>query len=138
MQAVYTNILVNLLIEGPYSKSARTLYSADSDWHSESLLTIEFSNVMATLIRRMNFPLADARASLAEAKNVLGAGLHQVSDADALDAAAHFGVTAYDARFLLMARALGTPLTTEDTKLRRAAPDFTQSLTEALDAQTSR
>ena len=138
MQVVDTNILVNLLIDGPYSESARALHLADSDWHSESLLTIEFSNVMVTLIRRMNYPLADAQATLAEAKNVLSAGLHQVSDADALDAAAHFGVTAYDARFVMLARALGSPLVTEDAKLRRAAPHLTQSLTEALDAHANR
>lgn len=134
MQIVDTHIVVNLLVAGPYSDSARALYAADADWHSESLLTIEFSNVMATLIRRMNFPLAEASATLAEAVRLLNAGLHQVADSDALDAAAHFGVTAYDARFILVARALGSPLITEDAKLRRAAPQFTQSLVEALAA----
>ena len=134
MQIVDTNIVVNLLVAGPFSDSARALYAADADWHSESLLTIEFSNVMATLIRRMNFPLAEASATLAEAVRLLNAGLHQVADSDALDAAAHFGVTAYDARFILVARALGSPLITEDAKLRRAAPQFTQSLVEALAA----
>ena len=82
----------------------------------------------------MSFPLADASATLAEAKRLLNAGLRQVADSDALDAAAHFGVTACDARFLLVARALGSPLITEDAKLGRAAPQFTQSLVEALAA----
>jgi predicted nucleic acid-binding protein len=134
VQIVDTNIVVNLLVAGPYSDSARALYAVDADWHSESLLTIAFSNVMATLIRRLNFPLTEASATLAEAKRLLSAGLHQVDDSDALHAAAHFGVTAYDARFLLVARALGSPLITEDAKLRRAAPQFTQSLAEALAA----
>ena len=89
---------------------------------------------MATLIRRMSFPFADASATLAEAVQFLNAGLHQVAGSDALDAAAHFGVTAYNARFLLVARALGSPLIAEDAKHRRAAPQFTQSLVEALAA----
>lgn len=134
MQIVDTNIVVNLLVAGPFSDSARALYAADADWHSESLLTIEFSNVMATLIRRMNFPLPEANATLAEAKRLLSPGLHQVHDSDALGAAVHFGVTAWAARFLLVARALGSPLITEDSKLRRAAPQFTQTLAEALAA----
>ena len=114
MQIVDTHIVVNLLVAGPYSDSARAWYTADADWYSESLLTIEFSNVMATLIRRMSFPFADASATLAEAVQFLNAGLHQVAGSDALDAAAHFGVTAYNARFLLVARALGSPLIAED------------------------
>ena len=134
MQNVDTHVVVNLLVAGPYSDSARALYAVDADWHSESLLTIEFRNVMATLIRRMSFPLADASATLAESMHFLNAGLHQIADSDALDAAAHFGVTAYNARFLLVARALGSPLITEDVKLMRAAPQFTQSLVEALAA----
>ena len=60
----------------------------------------------------------------------------QPADGDALDAAAHFGVTACDARFLLVARALGSPPITEDAKLRRVAPRYSQSLAEALAALT--
>ena len=44
------------------------------------------------------------------------------------------GVSAYDARFLVAARELGVKLVTEDEKLRRAAPELTQSLEEALAA----
>ena len=136
MQIVDTHIVVNLLVAASFSGSARALYAAGADWHTESLLTIEFSNVMATLIRRLNFPLVEATNTLAEAKRLLRAGLHRVDDGDALDAAAHFGVTAYDARFLLVARALGSPVITEDAKLRRVAPQFTQSLARAFASMT--
>jgi predicted nucleic acid-binding protein len=46
--------------------------------------------------------------------------------------AARFRVTAYDARLLVLAQQTGTPLITEDAKLRAAAPLLTQSLDQAL------
>ena len=62
----------------------------------------------------------------------MSAGLRSAEDRDVLNVAAHFGVSGCDARFLVVARALGEPLITEDAKLRRAAPDLTCSLAEAL------
>lgn len=45
-----------------------------------------------------------------------------------------YKVLVYDARFLVAARKLGVKLVTEDAALRRAAPELTQSLNEALAA----
>ena len=132
MKVVDTNIVVNLLIEGPCSQSARALFETDRDWQSESLLMIELVNVLATTIRKLKRPLAQAEATLFEAQRIMLPGLRSVSDRDALAAAAHFGVSGYDARFLVVARALGTPLITEDTRLRNAAPHLACSLAEAL------
>ncbi len=132
MRVVDTNIVVNLLVEGSHSASARSLYALDRDWHSESLLMVELVNVLTTMMRALKRPLAEAEAILAEAHHIMSPGLRNVSNRDVLNAAMHFGVTGYDARFLVVARALGEPLITEDTKLRRAAPDLTCTLVEAL------
>jgi predicted nucleic acid-binding protein len=132
MQVVDTNIVVNLLMEGPYSEAARVMYARDPDWQSEPLLLIELTNVLATVVRRLAVTLDDAVAILNNAQRIMNPGLRRVTDRDVLNAAAHFGVTGYDARFLVVARAIGTRLVTEDAKLRRAAPDLTCSLAEAL------
>ena len=132
MKVVDTNILVYLLLEGPHSEAARALHSADRDWQSEAFLMVELVNVMATAMRTARHPLAETLQTLAEARQVMSAGLRSVEDRDVLNAAAHFGVSGYDARFLVVARALGKRLVTEDAKLRRAAPDLTCSLSEAL------
>ena len=71
----------------------------------------------------------------AEKRNAISqmsAGLRSVDDGDVLNAAAHFGISGYGARFLVVARAPGECLITEDARLRRAAPKFTRSLAEAL------
>ena len=132
MKLVDTNIVVNLLIEGPYSASARALFALDRDWQSESLLMTELVNVLATTVRTQKLALAAAEATLTEAQHLLSQGLRSVADQDVLSAAAHFGVSGYDARFLVVARAIGQPLITEDAKLRRAAPSLTCSIADAL------
>jgi predicted nucleic acid-binding protein len=132
MQVVDTHIVVNLLMEGPFSASARALHARDPGWQSEPLLLIELTNVMATVVRKLDYTLANATAILHNAQQIMAPGLRRVADHDALNAAAHFGVTGYDARFLVVARATGTRLVTEDAKLRRAAPELTCSLAEAL------
>ena len=43
-----------------------------------------------------------------------------------------FGISAYDARFISLARQLKLKLITEDAKLRVAVPAWTMSLDDAL------
>ena len=132
MKVVDTNIVVYLLLEGPHSEAARALHAADSDWQSESFLMVELVNVLATAMRTAKSPLAETLQTLAEARHLMSTGFRSVEDRDVLNAAAHFRISGYDARFLVVARALGEPLITEDARLRRAAPAFTCSLAEAL------
>ena len=132
MKVVDTNIVVYLLLEGPHSRAARALHAADSDWQSESFLMVELVNVLSTAMRTAKRPLAETLQTLAEARHLMSAGLRSVEDRDVLNAAAYFGISGYDARFLVVARALGEPLVTEDARLRRCAPEFTCSLAEAL------
>jgi predicted nucleic acid-binding protein len=51
----------------------------------------------------------------------------------ALETAAQFGISAYDARFIALAKELRVKLVTEDTKLLTAVPSLTRSLAEAID-----
>jgi len=132
MKVVDTNIVVYLLLEGPHSQAARALHAADSDWQSEAFLIVEFVNVLATAMRTSRRPLSATLETLSDARLLLSDGLRSVDDGDVLNAAAHFGISGYDARFLVVARALGQPLVTEDIKLRSKAPEFTCSLAEAL------
>ncbi|MGH8139010.1 MAG: hypothetical protein ACREVV_12580 [Steroidobacteraceae bacterium] len=51
--------------------------------------------------------------------------------AQALETAMQFEISAYDARFITLARHMRLKLVTEDAKLRAAVPDWTVSLTGA-------
>lgn len=130
MVVVDTNILAYLLIEGDRTSQAQALYARDPDWRSESFLLVEFSNVLATLLRGRRLDADAAKHLLASAERTL-TGLVNLPHAHALQLAAELGVSAYDARFLAAAKALGARLVTEDVKLRKAAPALTQSLAGA-------
>jgi len=132
MQVIDTNIVAYLLLQGDRTAEARSLFARDPDWHSDAFVLVEFCNVLATMVRTRLLPAARARGALSKAEQILEPRLHPAAHDASLAAAAEFGVSVYDARFLAVARALGTQLVTQDRKLRRAAPAFTQSLEQAL------
>ncbi len=134
MVLIDTNIAVSLWVENDWTHSARQLLERDTDWRTEAFALIEFSNVMATYMRMGLASEPDALARLDEAETFLRPGMILVSHRQALITAMTYKVSAYDARFLVAARELGLKLITEDVKLRRAAPELTQSLEEALAA----
>ena len=132
MVAVDTNILVYLLLSVEHTPRARSLLEFDADWHSDAFVLVELTNVLATAMRVRGLSLPQATSALARAEGIVESGLHMAGHADVLALAAHLRVSAYDARFLVVARDLGVRLVTEDTKLRKAAPTLTQSLAEVL------
>jgi predicted nucleic acid-binding protein len=133
MLVVDTNIVAYLLIEGDRTKQAQALYAKDSDWRSEAFLLVEFSNVLAAYRRVRALSSEQTETLLAEAARRVRELLN-VPNLHALRCAERYTVSAYDARFLAAADALGTKLVTEDAKLRAAAPDLTRSLAQALAA----
>ena len=132
MVVVNTNIVVHPMLEGNATHGARALLAADSGWHSEPFLLVEFTNVMATAVRSGRIAASAAGSALSDAERVFGAELHAAPHGNVLALAVMHRVSGYDARFLAVAEQLGTKLVTEDVKLRRAAPRLTQSLEQAL------
>ena len=134
MIVVDSNVLAYLLIDNRQTPDARALLVRDPDWHSDSFALVELTNVLATAMRVRQLDLPKATRALADAQSVIESGLHAVTPADALAVAVGFGISAYDARYVAVARDLGARLVTEDARLRKAAPALTQSLAEALAA----
>ena len=134
MQVIDTNILAYYLLEGIYSDQVLRIAEMDPDWHSESYLLIEFTNVLARQLSANILPLSKAQDVFAQALQKMGNSLHEMPHLEVLALCATYKVTAYDARFLLLAQKLGLKLITEDKKLRTAAPKLTQSIEEALDS----
>lgn len=132
MVIVDTNVLAYLLLDGIPTPSARALRTLDPDWHTESFALVECSNVLATHVRVGGLTATEAGDLLAEIEELVRDGLHTVALETALEFAVRYSVSAYDARFLALADELGGRLVTEDAKLRKAAPDLTRSLAEAL------
>jgi predicted nucleic acid-binding protein len=130
--AVDTNVLAYLLLDGDRTPQAQALYARDPDWRSEAFLLVEFCNVLVTYVRRGALG-ADAAGELLSAAERVAGRLVNLPHARTLALAREFGVSAYDARFLGAAQALGTKLVTEDAKLRASAPQLTCSIAQALE-----
>lgn len=131
MVVVDTNVLAYLLIEGDRTKQAQALFGKDSDWRSESFLLVEFSNVLTSYRRMRALSAQQTESLLAEAARRVRE-LLSIPNLHALRCAQRFAISAYDARFLVVADTLGVKLVTEDAKLRAAAPALTRSIAQAL------
>ena len=134
MLLVDTNIVGNLLLDGPQSPAARALYARDPDWTSEPLLLVELTNVLVTALRQERLSATQAESALARAHEMLDGYLHLTPDRQVLGVAARFDISGSDARFICAALEIGAPLVTEDAALRRKVPAATRSLAEALAA----
>ncbi len=134
MVAVDSNILAYLLLNGARTAQARLLLERDPDWHTDAFAHVELTNIFATTVRVRQLDSSAAIVALAEAQALMEPGLHHVAHPEALTLAIRFGLSAYDARYLGVALALGVPLVTEDRRLRKAASELTVSLADALAA----
>lgn len=132
MILVDTNIIAPLYLRSARSDDVAELFAHDSLWRTEPLALIELSNVFVSYEQAGYITPAKARDCLSRAATFLQPHFFRVTHEAALDTALRYRVTAYDARFLALARQLGRPLVTEDVNLRAAAPKLTQSLAEAL------
>lgn len=126
-----TNVLFSFTVDNDLSNKARALFRMDSSWHTESHALVEMTNVLVRYVRNRKMTDAEALLALGAVEKLVAQQIHAVAHRDAYAMARDLKVSAYDARFLVAARALGVRLTTEDLKLRRSAPSLTQSLDEA-------
>jgi predicted nucleic acid-binding protein len=131
MVLVDTNILAYLMIEGDRTSAAQELYARDPDWCSEVFVLVELSNILATCIRTKAMTREAGTRLLAEAQTLVPS-LTSVAHAQALENAMQFEISAYDARFIALARQTRAKLVTEDARLRSAVPDWTISLAKAV------
>jgi predicted nucleic acid-binding protein len=131
VQLVDTNILAYLLIAGDRTSAAQELFARDADWRSESFIMVEFSNILCTYLRARALTREQGIGLLTEAETLMPS-LPNVAHVHALEIGAQFGLSAYDARFIALAKQMKTRLVTEDTKLRAAVPAWTVSLADAI------
>jgi predicted nucleic acid-binding protein len=124
---VDTNILAYLMIEGDRTSAAQALYARDPDWRSDTFILVEFANVLTTYVRAKALTYKQGSELLAGAQEILPM-LTSVQHIQAFEAATEFGISAYDGRFIAIARQMKSKLVTEDAKLRAAVPAWTVSL----------
>jgi predicted nucleic acid-binding protein len=131
MIVIDTNVLAYLLIEGDRTAETQALRLADPDWRSDPFLLVEFSNLLATQVKAQALSAAQAEALLETAAQQIAEWIEAPHE-EVLALAIDRQISAYDARFIACARRLGTPLVTEDSRLRAATPGLSVSIAEAV------
>jgi len=133
MLLVDTNLMVPLFVPSQISGKCIDLFRRDGDWHLPDWWLIEFANVMRTLHRADRIDDTEAEKALAAATRLFPPeNTHPVDLVATLRLACERNISAYDARFIALARSFRLKLVTEDTRLRKACPGDTLSLDEAL------
>jgi predicted nucleic acid-binding protein len=130
-----TNIVVALVISHPSRQAAEALFEKDPDWHLADWWQIELANALRNYHRSGQLDTNEALAAMALGRSIFPSeNTHPVDLIETLRIACESNISAYDARFVALARGFGKKLVTEDTRLRKACPADTLSLDEALAA----
>ena len=124
MIVVDTNVLASFAMDG---EPGLRVHERDPEWAAPFIAISELRNTLLGFIRRDGTPLNEALEANGDAIAALGDRVHAVDGAAVLDAALECGLTAYDAEFVVCARALGVPLVTLDGAILRGAPDVAVS-----------
>lgn len=131
MIVVDTNVVVRLLAGGEEGDAAARLLRRDTAWAAPSILVSELRNVLLGFVRRGWMSLDDAVGSEADAESLLRDRIADVSGPDVLRTALASDLTAYDAEFVVLARALQVRLVTTDRAILAGAPDVAVELDAA-------
>jgi predicted nucleic acid-binding protein len=130
---VDTNLVIALVVTHPLHDEARALLANDAEWHLPDWWQIELSNALRNYHRAGQLETDEALAAQNRAITLFPPGnTHPVDLAETLRIACESNISAYDARFIALARNFGLKLVTEDARLRKACPDDTLSLAETL------
>lgn len=133
MLVVDTNLVIALVVTHPLHDSALALLIRDPDWHLPDWWQIELCNALRNYHRCGQLDTAEALAALNQGLVCFPPeNTHAVDLEISLRIACEWNISAYDARFIALARSFGQKLVTEDSRLRKACPAETLSLDEAL------
>lgn len=123
-----TNLIVYLLIPGPFSEDAERVQRRDPDWRAPWLWRSEFLNVLSLYLRTGKLTLTEAHGAWARARLLLAGREFTVDGSAVLDLAAASRCKAYDCEFVLGAQSAGVPLVTADGKVLGAFPGVAVSI----------
>jgi predicted nucleic acid-binding protein len=119
---VDANILFPYVFEMETSDQVLRIRAKDPDWRFPRLWRQEFSSALLKYVRAGRCKPAMAEQALAKALSLYVVHEVEASDRGALAVALGFGLSAYDALYVALARELDTVLVTADQALARRCP----------------
>ena len=124
MIVVDTNVMVRFVMAEEAAVDVVRLRERDREWAAPAILVSELRNALLGYVRRGDLTSEQAKAMHDEAAIALGSRVYEAPGEVVIDTALECGLTAYDAEFVALARALGVGLVTMDAAILRGAPDI--------------
>ena len=133
MTVADANLLIYLVCETPRTSVARQVRTADAEWAAPALWEAEVLNGLLVMRRAGLLSLEDAVHAWRNASAATAGRVHACNPIKVLETADRTGLSAYDAHYVVLARALGAYLVTEDKKILRACPEVARSMRAFLE-----
>lgn len=121
-----TNLIVYLLIDGPFSDAAQAVFDRDGVWLVPSVWSFEFLNVLATSVRAGHLTEDRARSAWAHAPAFVKDT--PVAALEVFDLSTVSNFATFDCYYVVLARKLNLRLVTADKKLLKAFADVAVSI----------
>ena len=132
MIVVDSNVVAYCWIRGPLTPVAQRLRVADPEWHVPLLWRSELRSILAGYLRNGALCEIHARRIMAATESALSGREHLVDSDAVTDVVQATDLSAYDAEFVALARAMSAPLVTADRAVLRAARDIARTMDAQL------
>lgn len=126
------NVLLHLVCGTQQTDLARRVYDSDAEWAAPVLWEPEVLNGLLVMHRAGLLGLEDAVTAWRNAAMATRGRIHDCNPGSVLKTAEHTGLTAYDAYYVTLARALRVLLITEDKQVLQTCPDVGRSMRDYL------
>jgi predicted nucleic acid-binding protein len=119
-----SNLIAYLLIPGGKSLLADKVLVKDSEWAVPLICRSEMRNILALYMRHEGMSLSQASRTMEKAEILWQNREFAVPNNDVLELVFRHNISAYDAKFVVLAKQLGVPLVTFDKPVRKAFPNI--------------
>ncbi len=133
MIVVDSNILAYCWLNGTHTARAQAVRIADPDWQVPLLWRSELRSILAGYMRDGSLSATEAVRVMEHIERDLEGSEHLVPSEGVIRVVQTTTLSAYDAEFVALARALSVPLVTEDRGVLRACPEMAVTLAGFLD-----
>ena len=133
---VADNTLISYFtIEGEFTEEAVRVRKKEPAWAAPLLWRSEFANVLWMYVRQEEFGLNLALEHLETAEELIGERTYQVASPEVLRLAVESGCSAYDCRYVMLARNLDVKEVTHDQEVLDAFPETAIHPADFLESQ---
>ena len=132
MIVVDANVVAHFFIDGGKTALARKVRELDSHWIVPEVWRHEFLNILVSSCLFAKLPQEAAARIWKDVEEMLRGSVYEPSMKDVLSAAVENSTTAYDAEYVVLAKAKGVQCVTEDGPLQKAFPETAVSMAKFL------